>query len=1095
LCFVAIEYLTPNINFMKRLVLSLVFILAIAAAAVGQVRTITGTVTDSQDGLPIPGVTVRVRGLQAGTQTGGDGKYTLSVPAGSNALDFSSIGYVTQGVTLGASSVINIRLASSARSLGEVVVTANAIRRERRALGYSAPTVNNEELTQGKQSSVIGALSGRVAGVNVTNTSNTPGSSSRIVLRGGSSISGNNQALIVIDGVPIDNSSVIGGSSSLASVDFGNRGNDINPDDIASVTVLKGPAAAALYGSRASNGALIITTKTGSKNAQKTEITFNSSNTASSILKLPDFQNQYGQGYYDVISEDGLSATYVNDPKENFSWGAPFTGEMQEWGQMIDGVRQSKPYSAAKDNIRNFFKTGFSTDNNLSLSGGSDKTTFYLGLNAVNSDGIYPGNKDVYNRYSVRFNGNTEFNNKFNAGISFNYFKINSNQVGGGQGGSSVYNNVLQTPRDIPLDQLKDLNNKYNGYGIVTADGLRHDDLYGFYGAYTMNPYWILENFDNFDEVNRVTGNFNIGYKPSGWLDIKERLGIDSYNDRRRLVSPKYNFFPADEAENYSAGNSQSSNGSYEIDQYNISEVVHDLMITGSHKFNEDFEGSLMVGNNIRQRFTNTNITSTNASGGLVIPGYYNLANSNGPVNVVRDQLTRRRLVGLYADLNLSYKSMLFLEATARNDWSSTLPIGNNSFFYPSISGSFLFSELLKGTTIANYLDYGKIRSSYAQVGSDTDPYQLQTTFERAQILGGFGSTTFPFGNVAALMSSNTIGNPVLKPEKTNSFEVGTELGFFKNRLSVDVSYYANSSKNQILAIPIPTSTGYSFSVVNAGEIQNKGVEVSLRGTPIRTASGLSVELFGTYTKNNSKVVELLPGIDQVVLDGYSGMSIVAAKGRPYGEFYAVDNAKDAEGRTIVDQETGLPLPTNNAQYLGSYNPKYVASLGANIKFKSLSLNVLFDTKHGGVFYSRTRDITAFNGTSAESGGERIGVIFPNSVYLDDNGNSVVNTTARYNKQDYYSDLVAGQHIVDASFVKLRTLALAYTFSKAQLQKSPFGTLSIGVFGNNLFIWTPKENQYADPEVNSAGAGNAQGFDYTAQPSVRNYGINLRVSF
>jgi TonB-linked SusC/RagA family outer membrane protein len=1080
---------------MRKAVLCLFLLIQIATVAVAQVRTITGTVTDSQDGLPIPGVTVRVRGVQAGTQTGGDGKYSVNVPAGATGLDFSSIGYVTQSVTLSASAVVNIRLASSARALGEVVVTANAIRRERRSLGYSAPTVSNEELNQGQQPSVISALTGRVAGVNITTTSNTPGASSRVVLRGGSSIAGNNQALIVVDGVPIDNSSVMGGPSSLASVDFGNRGNDINPDDIASVTVLKGPAAAALYGSRASNGALIITTKSGTKGAKKAEITFSSSNSASSILKLPDFQNEYGQGYYDVISEDGNSATYINDPKENFSWGAPFTGEMQEWGQMIDGVRQSKPYSAAKDNIKNFFDTGFSTDNNLSFSGGSEKTSFYLGLNSVNSNGIFPGNKDVYNRYSVRFNGNTEFSNKFYAGISFNYFKINSNQIGGGQGGGSVFDNLLQTPRDIPIDMLGDLNNKYNGYGIVTADGVKHDDLYGFYGAYTMNPYWVLQNYNNFDDVNRVTGNFNVGYKPTGWLDIKERLGIDTYTDRRLLQGPKYDFFPADEAENYSAGNEQTNTGSYEIDQLNVNEVVHDLMITASHKFNEDFSGSLMVGNNIRQRFTNTTATSTNASGGLVVPDYYNLANSNGPVAVITDYRGRRRLIGLYADLNMSYKNMLFLEATARNDWSSTLPPGNNSFFYPSISGSFLFSELLKGSSIANFLDYGKIRSSYAQVGSDTDPYMLQTTFTRGEIAGGFGSTTFPFGNVAALMSSSTIGNPNLKPEKTNSFEVGAELGLFKNRLSVDFSYYRNNSKNQILSIPIPTSTGYSFSVVNAGEVQNNGIELTLRGTPIRTSTGLSVELFGTFTKNKSEVIDLLPGIEQVSVGGFSGMSIVAAKGLPYGEFYAVTNSTDAQGRTIVDEETGLPIQTSSAQYLGSYNPDYIASLGANIRYKNVTLNVLFDTKHGGVFYSRTRDIMGFNGTSEETGGQRVGAIFPNSVYLDEAGISVVNTTARYTKQDYYSDVAAGVNIVDASFVKLRSLGLAYTFSKAQLQKSPFGELSIGIFGNNLFIWTPKENKYADPEVNSAGAGNAQGFDFTAMPSVRNYGLNLRVSF
>lgn len=343
-------------------------------------------------------------------------------------------------------------------------------------------------------------------------------------------------------------------------------------------------------------------------------------------------------------------------------------------------------------------------------------------------------------------------------------------------------------------------------------------------------------------------------------------------------------------------------------------------------------------------------------------------------------------------------------------------------------------------------------------------------------------------------MSGSTIGNPDLKPEKTGSYEIGTELGFFNNRLSLDFSYYRNNSKNQILSIPIPLSTGFGFNVVNAGEVRNRGVELSMRGTPIKTKD-FSFELFGTYTKNNSLVASLLAGIDQVTVGGYSGMSIVAAVGRSYGEFYAVNNLTDAQGKTVVDQQTGLPLQTGTAEYLGSYNPKYQASLGTNIKYKSFSLSALFDTKHGGVFYSRTRDITGFNGTSAESGGQRIGAIFPNSVYLDAQNNSIINTTATYNKQDYYSDLVAGQHMVDASFVKLRSLSLSYRFAKNALGKSPFGALTLGVFGNNLFIWTPSSNQFADPEVNSAGAGNAQGFDYTAQPSVRNYGFNISASF
>ena len=1073
---------------MKQKLLSFIFVFTcLVGVAFAQNRQVSGKVT-STDGQALGGVSVSVVGTNTATQTDVNGGFTLSA-ASDAVLNFSYIGYASQRVKIAGQTSVNVQLVADQMSLDEVVVTANAIKREKRALGYSAPTLNSEELTDGKNASALNSLAGKVAGVNITSTANAPGSSSRVVLRGGSSIAGNNQALIVVDGTPIDNSSVIGGASSLSSVDFGNRGNDINPDDIASVTVLKGPAAAALYGSRASNGALIITTKSGQKGA-KNEITFSSTNTMSSILKLPEMQNEYGQGYSYYNNAGDL--LFENDPKENWSWGAPFTGEMQEWGQSINGVRQQKPYSAIKNNVRDFFDLGIASDNNLSFSGGTDKSSFYLGLNALNSDGVYPGKKDNFNKYGVRFNGHTDFSNKFSAGISVNYSRINSNNVGGGQGGSSVYNNLLQTPRDIDIVGAKDLSNPYNAYGWVDANGIAHNDVYGYYGAYSMNPYWVLENHNNYNDVNRITGNFNVTYKPLEWLTFQERVGLDNYSDRRRLESPRYSFLPADNVTgNYSEDNIQSSNGEYRIDQMNVNEIVHDFMVTATHDFNDDWNASIMLGNNIRQRKSTTNNVATNESGGLVVPGLYNLDNSNGPLNNISDYISNRRLVGVYADLNVAYKNFLYLQATARNDWSSTLPEKARSFFYPSVSGSFVFSELIENKDI---LSYGKFRTNWAQVGNDTDPYQTVSSFLRGEINAGFGNTTFPFGNVSALMAGSTIGNAELKPEITQSFEIGTELGFFRNRLSVDFTYYANESRNQILPIPIANSTGYGFAVVNAGKITNKGVELTLRGTPIKR-DNFSWELFGTYTKNNSNVVELLDGIDQVSVGGFSGMSIVAAVGKPYGQLYAVTNQTDDQGRTIVSSSTGLPLVTDDAQYLGSYNPKYQASLGTNVNYKNWSLSALFDTKQGGVFFSRTKDIMGFVGTSAETGGDRFGQIFPNSVILDQNGNSVVNTDVTYEKQDYYPSMEAGVNVIDGSYVKLRNLTVSYKFTKEQLAKTPFGAASIGLFGNNLFIWTPSENKYADPEVNSAGAGNAQGFDFTAQPSLRNYGINLKVSF
>ncbi|WP_158799715.1 SusC/RagA family TonB-linked outer membrane protein [Pedobacter sp. L105] len=1077
---------------MKKLILSLFFLVCIAVTtAMAQTRSVSGTVRGKEDGQPIPGVSVKIKGTNSGVSTNSDGKYAIQVATGAT-LQFSSIGYTTGEVFVGKETVINFALVSAdAQSLGEIVVTANAIKREKRTLGYSAPTVQSAELTEGGNPSAINSLAGRVAGVNISSSSNTPGSSSNIVLRGGSSIAGSNQALMVVDGVPIDNSSNIAGGS-LSSVDMGNRGNDIDPNDIASITVLKGPAAAALYGSRASNGALIITTKTGSKNADKTSITFNTSNTWSNVVKLPTLQNEYGQGYYGTISADGKSATYINDPRENGSWGAPLNGAVQPWGQSINGVQQEKPYSAIPNNIKDFFDTGFATDNNLSFSGGNDKSTFFLGLNGLNSNGVFPGSSDVFNKYGVRFNGSTELSKKFTASVSFNYSNISSNTPAGGQDGSSILNNVLQTPRDIDLPSMKNLSNPYNAIGPANSP-----NTYGYYGAYTMNPYWILQNYKNLDNISRLTGNFNLTYKPVEWLNLVERVGIDTYTDRTRLIAPKYSFTPADDtggADLYSDANIQTGVGSYQINQSNVTEFVHDFMATAHHKFGQDFDASLMVGNNVRIRNTSATETSTNTSGGLVVPGWYNLSNSNGPVNVLEDNIANRRLFGLYADLNLSYKNFLFLEGTARNDWSSTLPVDNQSFFYPSVSGSFVFSELLKNNSTWDFLSYGKIRSSYAMVGNDTDPYQLSTTYSKTVINGGFGNTTFPFGNAPGLMASSTIGNPELKPEKTTSFEVGTELGFLKNRLSFDFSYYKNDSKNQILSVPIPNSTGYNYAVLNAGEVQNSGVEISLKGTAIKTTD-VTLDFFGTFTKNNSKVVSLQPGLDQISVGGFGGMSIVAAVGKPYGEFYAVTNATDAQGRTIVNKTTGLPEATGTPEYLGSYNPKYQASFGTSARYQHFTLTALFDTKQGGKFFSRTKDITGFNGTSLETGGDRIGAIFPNSVTVT-NGVSTPNTSIGYNKQDYYTGGVnPGMDIVDASYIRLQSANISYTFTKKQLMRSPFGAASIGIYGNNLILWTPSSNKYADPEINSAGAGNVQGFDFTAQPSVRNYGINLKVSF
>ncbi len=1065
--------------------------------------SVSGKVTGANDQQPLQGVSVTIKGTSTGTATDAEGLYRFNNVDGNATLVFSIVGYQAMEVPVRNRNVIDVSLQVEAGTLMETIVTANAIRRDKRSLGYSAPVVRSDELMTGRSTSALNALQGKVAGVNITSTSSAPNSSTRIVLRGGSSISGNNQALIVVDGIPIDNSDFLGGSDlrttqntgtvdPRSTVNFGNRGNDINPEDIESVTVLKGPTAAALYGSRASNGAVVITTKSGRK-GQKNEVTFSSTVTFSNILRLPELQNGYGQGYQIGFDANGRNE-YYNDPIENWSWGPAFNDSLQDWGQEINGVRLKKPFSAEEDNIKKFFELGKAINNTVTFAGSGEKTTFYLSLNSLNSDGVMPYNKDKYNRYNVRFNGNANLTNNFTASVSINYSRVNSNLVQGGQGPGSVYDNLLQTPRDIPIQKMDDLDNPYYGYGFLNARG---EQVYGFYGAYTVSPYYLLKNYRNENDVDRVTGNFTITYKPLKWLNIVERIGADVYGDRRRFKYPKFTYYPWDETTgNYGRSNVQSEVGQYRENTFNVSEVVHDLMVTMKKDFGTDFTGSLLLGHNLRQRTASLLDASTNESFGLIVPGWYNLDNSNGPLYNY-NEYSRRRLMGLYAQLTLGYQDLIFLDLTARNDWSSTLPKNNNSFFYPSASASFVFSELLKDGKLGDVLNYGKLRASVAQVGNDANPFLLQNYFARPEIEGNFGSTTFPFNGVPGLTRFGRIGNPNLKPEITTAYEIGAEANLWNNRLYIDFSVYKNRSKDQILTIPISEASGFTSKVINGGIVENKGVELSLRGTPIRTSSGFSLELYGTYTRNRNKVVDLQQeGVTQVSLGGLADMTAVAAEGKPYGTFYGVDIQHDDQGRVIVDPNTGIPLETPGAIYFGSYNPKYVASIGANARFKQWSFNILFDRKSGGQFVSRTKAIMDFNGTAWETAQYgREPYVFPNSVYYDATDKLVENTSVKFLPQDYFSNTPYGRNVIDASYVKLREVSLSYKLTKGALKNSPFGDLTFGIFGNNLFLWTPSENKYVDPEINSAGATNLQGFDFTAQPSQRNFGFNISASF
>lgn len=1066
-----------------------VFLWSGLQVAMAQGRPVKGQVLDDK-GEGIPGASVQVKGTSTGTITDLDGNFALEVPDDQNTLVINAVGFATQEIQAGdGDNVLSIRLTTTNTQLTETIVTANAVKREKRSLGYSTTSIGADDLGKGGSVSPINALAGKVAGVNITTTSNAPGSSSRIVLRGGSSILGNNQALIVVDGVPVNNSNFgTSAGSNIGNltnqVDYGNRGNDINPDDIESVTVLKGPAATAIYGSMASNGALMITTKRGRRRpegAKKTEVEVSTGISFSDILKYPDFQNTYGQGDLHGI---------FDDRRENFSWGLPFDNQVRPWGQVIDGKQKVKPYSALPNNTKDFFDLGKIYTNSVAVNGGNENAAFRLGFNTLNSTSIFPGKS--FDKYGLTFNGNADLSNKFYASISMNYTKTVSDLAAFGQGSASLIDNLYQTPRDIPIRDLRDLDDPFNSMDFVDADGVHR---FGYYGAYAVNPYYTLEKFKNENRVDRIFGNFIIGYKPFPWLRVENRLATDVYGDRRYQKAPLFSSVAADEG--LYAGNTQSNPGRYAEDLYNVANIFNDLMITFNKNLTEDINLNVLAGHNITQFRTTNTYTSTNEDGGIIVPEYYNLDNSNGKV-LAFNSIAMVRRMGLYGDASAGYKNMLFAGVTARNDWSSTV---DKPYFYYGANASFVLSELFP-TSMTRYWNYSKLRISYGSVGNDAAPYLWTTTYAPASISPNFGSTVFPFKGVPGFTyggnnPNDVIGNPNITPEFSNEFEIGTEQAFFDNRITVDFSYYTKRSRDQIIPVSLPPSSGFGATVINAGLVENHGIELAARFVPVQMR-GFRWELFGTYTKNTSQVKEIFPGTDQINTgNGIQGMTIVAAVGRPYGTFYTDGYMRAPDGRVVVDSATGLPqIDKTGSKFFGSYLPKFQASWGTTVSYKGFSLFMMFDMKEGGQFFSRTKDLLAFVGTSKETE-KRDPYVWENSVYQGADGGYYTNTT-KFDPYIFYTtqnNRPGEYQLIDASYVKLREARLSYSLPSKWMSKTPFGAATISVFGNNLLIWTPSENQYSDPELSSNGAGNAQGFEFGAAPSLRNYGFNLKFTF
>lgn len=1033
-----------------------------------QTRTVSGRVTDRETGEGLPGVTVLVKGTTNGVSTNSDGTYSLNgVPVSGGTLTFSSVSYITIERALGAESTINISLAQDTKQLNEVVVTALGIERSTKTLGYAVQTLKNEDLTRASETNAVRSLQGRVAGVQITSASGSAGGATRVQIRGPQSFTGNNQPIYVIDGNVISNSALNStgntGGDLNNGVDLPNRAADIDPNNIAEITILKGPAAAALYGAQAASGAIIITTKKGTGIKGRSQISVNSAVTFERVNRLPNFQNTYGSGF------DGEHfADY------NTSWGPRMDGRLvEDWRTVATKpagatVADSIPFRPNPDNVRDFFDTGVTYNNSVSFAGSNDASNYYVSVADVRTKSIIPFTN--YKRTNITLSGGTSIFEKVRTQGSISYIKSGGDRGIQGQSNAGIIQTIVNTPRDVSFTDQKDYNDpRYN--------------LTGYYlTGFRNNPYFLLDNNRYTDDVDRLLGSASIIYAPTSWLEFTLRQSLDVYADRRRQrIVP---------------GTIGNLAGRYNEDNVFGRFSTTDAFASVTKELNEDFSVRINAGLNYQQRFLERTV---NDGQGIIVPGLYSLTNLTTPSQVDKSQ-SETRLLGVFGDVQFTYRDYLSLNVTGRNDQSSTLPKKNRSFFYPSVSTSFVFSDAFK--LDEKYLSLGKIRANVASVGKSADPYALQAVFTRASVDDGFqGQYAFPYAGVPGFRVGNALGNPDLKSELTTAWEIGTELRFLSDRVGLDFTYYNSKSKDILVAVPIPSTSGYTAITSNAGTMRNRGIEVVLNATPVKLANGFRWELNLNYTRNRNQVLEVTSNTPNISIGGLSSPVLEARVGQPYGSFYGSAMRRDDQGRIVVNRTTGFPLLAPAQQTLGNIQPDYLAGLSSTFAYKGLALNVLFDTKQGGKFYSRTITSGYFAGNLEETtANDRQPFIYPNSVVLQADGTTVPNEGSNAVLTNggylYWSQVAnAGENtLFDASYVKMREASLSYSLPSTLVSKVKLTGVQFSLIGRNLFLWTPSSQKHVDPESSSFGTGNTQGYEFFAFPSTRSYGASLRLT-
>lgn len=1057
------------------IVLTGLLLLFVLPTIQAQTLQISGRVTAQQDGSPLAGVTVSIKGTSKATTTNADGKFTADASV-NDVLTFSFVGYRGKEVTITANSTnLQITLEPGETSLNEVVVTALGITKQKKSLGYAVQELKYNDISEAKEGNLVNALAGKVAGVRITNTQGDMGSS-RIIIRGETSIGGNNQPLFVVDGVPVDNSALGAGGSR----DFANTISDLNAEDIESISVLKGPNAAALYGSRAAHGVVLIKTKTG-KSKKGLGITLNSNTVFENLLILPDYQNVFGQGSNGQFSYVDGKGGGVNDGVDE-SWGPKMDGRLIP---QFFSKGQPAPFVPHPDNVRDYFRTGFTLSNGVSIADASDNYDYRISFNNARQQGVIPNSE--LNKSSIALNTSFKITPKLTVTGSANYFITKAPNLPGA-GGRRSTSTMLQFTwfgRQVDINQLRNYKD---------AEG----NTFNWNNSYYSNPFFVAYENTVEQRRNRILGNVGLTYKITSGLTASFRSGTDHYTDRRKLK--------------IAYGTNGTPFGSYTEETYTVSETNTDATLSYNKKINNDFTVDVLGGANLRTRFYEENLQQAPK---LAVAGVYTLNNSRDPL-ISSNYYAKQKSYSAYASAQVGFRNYAYLNLTARNDWSSTLPRANLSYFYPSVNASVILTEAFE--IKSDILTYAKIRGGWSEVGNDAEsPYQLINVY----------NFSAPFGTNPQLTAASTDLNPNLKSERVNSTELGAEAAFFNNRLHFDVSLYNTNSFDQILKVDVTAATGYTSKLLNAGKINNKGIEIQLGGTPVKSRS-FTWEVTLNYAANRSKVQELDKEgrLQNYVLGSYRNAEVVASVGKDYGTIFGNAYLRNDAGKIIVNA-SGIPVANPTKQVLGKYTPDWIGGITNNFSYKGFNLSVLIDASIGGSIFAGTNSTGSYtgvlastlpgrdaahgglfyyypgndkskgtvqlpSGTATGPAGELVyddGLIF-DGVTADGKANTKILPAQQYYKTGRN---IEEAFIYDADYVKLREVKLSYNLPAAWIKKLGLVGASVSLVGRNLWI-IHKDVPNIDPETAFTN-GNAQGLEDLTLPTIRSYGFNINLKF